>query len=491
MLIKIISLYLFLAILSLAYLFVHSFVRGQSQHAKLLGLLSLTLQVYLLGYLLELNVMEFEAMVFWNQIQYFGIPFFPALWFAVSAVYTGRSQWLKGWRGALVFIVPILTFFMRLSNDWHHWYYASMDLVVLDAYTALFLVKGPWYLVQMAYVLITLVACTRFYALRYRKAVGNEKMQFRLLLMASILPYIALVLVFFNLGDLGIDFTALILPPCIVLINYALTKYNFLEIKEMARDRVFEDNRLGYLLLSKDMKVVDTNPLGKQLFKQIQEAKIPLDEWFETKEQRLVKLEPFNKTLALNLTPIESSGYLMAIEDVSEREAILNRLESLANMDALTGLNNRRQFFELAGMLYDQADRYPEDLTCLMIDIDHFKDINDLYGHQAGDEVLRSLANTMISSFRTTDVIGRIGGEEFAVLLRKSDVDIAILIAERLRISAEKQAINHEDTIIHITISIGLALRQSDDGLEDTLRKADNALYDAKRKGRNQTCIAE
>ncbi len=160
-------------------------------------------------------------------------------------------------------------------------------------------------------------------------------------------------------------------------------------------------------------------------------------------------------------------------------------------MDALTGLNNRRQFFELAGMLYDQADRYPEDLTCLMIDIDHFKDINDLYGHQAGDEVLRSLANTMISSFRTTDVIGRIGGEEFAVLLRKSDVDIAILIAERLRISAEKQAINHEDTIIHITISIGLALRQSDDGLEDTLRKADNALYDAKRKGRNQTCIAE
>ncbi len=491
MLIKIISLYLFLAILSLAYLFVHSFVRGQSQHAKLLGLLSLTLQVYLLGYLLELNVMEFEAMVFWNQIQYFGIPFFPALWFAVSTVYTGRSQWLKGWRGVLVFIVPILTFFMRLSNDWHHWYYASMDLVVLDAYTALFLVKGPWYLVQMAYVLITLVACTRFYALRYRKAEGNEKMQFRLLLMSSILPYIALVLVFFNVGDLGIDFTALILPPCIALINYALTKYNFLEIKEMARDRVFEDNRLGYLLLSKDMKVVDTNPLGKQLFKQIQEAKIPLDEWFETKEQRLVKLEQLSKTLSLNLTPIESSGYLMAIEDVSEREAILNRLESLANMDALTGLNNRRQFFELAGMLYDQADRYPEDLTCLMIDIDHFKDINDRYGHQVGDEVLRSLANTMLRSFRTTDVIGRIGGEEFAVLLRKSDVDIAILIAERLRISVEKQAINPADKIIHITISIGLALRQSDEGLEDTLRKADNALYKAKHKGRNQTCIAE
>jgi diguanylate cyclase (GGDEF)-like protein len=340
-------------------------------------------------------------------------------------------------------------------------------------------------------VLITLVACSRFYALRYRKAEGNEKMQFRLLLMSSILPYIALVLVFFNVGNLGIDFTALILPPCIALINYALTKYNFLEIKEMARDRVFEDNRLGYLLLSKDMKIVDTNPLGKQLFKQIQDAKIPLEEWFETKENRLVKLDAFNKTLSLNMTPIESSGYLMAIEDVSEREAILNRLESLANMDALTSLNNRRHFFELAGMIYDQANRYPEDLTCLMIDIDYFKGINDRYGHQTGDEVLRSLANTMLSSFRTTDVIGRIGGEEFAVLLRRSDVDTAILIAERLRISVEKQAINHEDKSIHITISIGLALRQSDEGLEDTLRKADNALYDAKRKGRNQTCIAE
>lgn len=91
---KLLSLYLFLAILALSYLFVHSFVRGRSQHAKLLGILSLILQVYLLGYLVELNATSLDAMVFWNQIQYFGIPFFPALWFAVSAVYTGRPQWI-------------------------------------------------------------------------------------------------------------------------------------------------------------------------------------------------------------------------------------------------------------------------------------------------------------------------------------------------------------------------------------------------------------
>ena len=488
---KLLSLYLFLAILALSYLFVHSFVRGRSQHAKLLGILSLTLQVYLLGYLVELNATSLDAMIFWNQIQYFGIPFFPALWFAVSTVYTGRPQWIQGWRGLLVISVPVLTFVIRLTNDFHHWYYTSMTLVFLGDYTAMYLVKGPWYLVQMVYVLITLVACTRFYALRYRKAEGNEKMQFSLLLWASILPFVALVLVFFNFGDLGIDYTAMILPPCILLINHALMKYNFLEIKEMARERVFEDNRIGYLLLSKQLKVVDMNPLGKQLLKQLEANNPSIHEWILDDAKHLIQLEKHNKTVSISSQAIENSGYLVSIEDVSEREAILNRLEHLANIDALTQLNNRRSFFEQANQIFEHADRYHEPLACLMIDIDHFKDVNDHHGHEAGDTVLKSLAVTMKQCFRSSDVIARMGGEEFAVLLRMSEMDAAHLIAERLRVTVEKESIQHSELNLNITISLGLAVRNVHEDLESVLRRADKALYEAKAAGRNQVRRAQ
>lgn len=266
MLIKLLSLYLFIAILFLSFLFVYSFVRGKSNHARVMGLLSLCLQIYLLGYLLEINTNQLSEMIFWNQIQYFGIPFFPALWLVISLLYTGRIDYIKGYRLIIIFIIPILTFIIRITNNVHFLYYKTLEIQTIGEFSSLYLTKGPWYLVQMIYVLIILVLCTYFYYQRYRKSSGNERMQFSLLLYASVLPYIALILVFINLGGSGIDYTAIILPPCILLINLALTKYNFLDIKNLARERVFEDSSLGFILLNRTYRVVDYNDQSKHLF---------------------------------------------------------------------------------------------------------------------------------------------------------------------------------------------------------------------------------
>lgn len=123
MLIKLLSIYLFIAILFLSFLFVYSFVRGKSSHARAMGLLSLCLQVYLLGYLLEINSNQLSEMIFWNQVQYFGIPFFPALWLIISLLYTGRIDYVKGYKSLIIFIIPLITFFIRLTNDFHFLYY--------------------------------------------------------------------------------------------------------------------------------------------------------------------------------------------------------------------------------------------------------------------------------------------------------------------------------------------------------------------------------
>lgn len=187
----------------------------------------------------------------------------------ISLLYTGRIDYVKGYKSLIIFIIPLITFLIRLTNDFHFLCYKSIEIEKIGGFTAMYLTKGPWYLVQMIYVLITLMLCTFFYYQRYRHSIGNEKIQFSLLFYASVLPYLALILVFINWGGTGIDYTAIILPPCIFLINLALTKYNFLDIKNLAREKAFEDSSLGFILLNRTHHVVDFNDQSVQLFKLI------------------------------------------------------------------------------------------------------------------------------------------------------------------------------------------------------------------------------
>jgi diguanylate cyclase (GGDEF)-like protein len=128
-------------------------------------------------------------------------------------------------------------------------------------------------------------------------------------------------------------------------------------------------------------------------------------------------------------------------------------------------------------------------LTCLIIDIDHFKHINDTYGHDIGDKVISTLAKLMIDNTRTMDYIGRIGGEEFAVLMPNTDMDSAFQIADRLRENIAKNEIILNPSVISISVSIGLSyLTHEDKNIHTLLKRADTALYEAKENGRNQVC---
>ena len=266
MLAKILSVYLYIGILLLMYMFVHSFSRGKTNHTRALAALSLSIQIYLLGYMMEINMKELDQLMFWNQVQYFGIPFFPALWLLVSIIYTGRGKHLKGIHWVLIFGVPVITFIARLTNSLHWLYYSDVELKSTGDVTLMFLSKGPSYVFQMSYVLVTLLLCTWFYYQRYKKSKGHERMSFRLLLIASVLPYVALVMVALNTGGTGIDFTAIILPPCVYLIHLALTRYNFLEVKALARERVFLDSEYGFVILNNDYQVVDYNAKSAVFF---------------------------------------------------------------------------------------------------------------------------------------------------------------------------------------------------------------------------------
>jgi len=170
-----------------------------------------------------------------------------------------------------------------------------------------------------------------------------------------------------------------------------------------------------------------------------------------------------------------------------ERWQQVSELKRLATTDTLTGLSNRAHFMDAAEAELRRADRFNRDLAVLMLDLDFFKRINDQYGHAAGDEALRVFSRVLVKETRVVDLLGRIGGEEFTVLLPETGIQAALLMAERLRAAVEQASfVFHHSAPISFTVSIGVSLLQAGDSLDSLLARADNALYQAKHAGRNR-----
>lgn len=185
--------------------------------------------------------------------------------------------------------------------------------------------------------------------------------------------------------------------------------------------------------------------------------------------------------------PLPGGGSLAIYRDINESKHLFAQLEELATTDALTGVPNRRSFLERATGEFSRAKRNRHDMSILMIDVDHFKAINDRHGHAAGDQVLRHIAQACNGALRGSDILGRIGGEEFAALLPEADGATAGLVADRLRRAVVNIASETGATRTPVSVSIGIATSQlCAESLETIMANADTALYQAKQDGRNR-----
>jgi len=172
-----------------------------------------------------------------------------------------------------------------------------------------------------------------------------------------------------------------------------------------------------------------------------------------------------------------------------ELERLNAEVQRLAITDSLTGLYNRRGFFELSQREVERAKRFGRPFSVIMLDIDHFKSINDTYGHEAGDQVLEKVTARLRDKLRTVDIVGRYGGEEFSILLPESEPAGALEAGERLRRCIADELIETSQGILKVTISLGLTtLTDNSKTLEELLKFADQALYQAKEAGRNRVC---
>ena len=189
--------------------------------------------------------------------------------------------------------------------------------------------------------------------------------------------------------------------------------------------------------------------------------------------------------------PLDPARYSLIIRDIDEKRTSTEDIIKASFHDHLTGISNRRAFFEVAGVEFERWKKRPRPLSLLAIDADHFKKVNDTYGHATGDEVLKHLSKILQDNVRTMDIVARLGGEEFGALLPSTDLEGAVKIAERIRASIAEAEFQVNGHVIRYTVSIGVsAVDEHVTGVDMLLKLADEALYMSKHQGRNRVTTA-
>ena len=214
-------------------------------------------------------------------------------------------------------------------------------------------------------------------------------------------------------------------------------------------------------------------------------------------EVYLLHKNGFRKPVRIRVAPIQDAsgqivGAMEIFSDDTSPESLRRRvalLEKLSSLDPLTHLPNRRSMQATIASRLAETHRYGVTFGVLFIDIDHFKSVNDTYGHETGDHVLRLVAQTLARSLRPFDLSGRWGGEEFlAVILNVDTIDLGV-VAERVRALIAETRIPLEDDYLSVSVSIGGTLARSDDSSEALLNRADQLMYQCKMEGRNRVCL--
>ncbi len=506
------SLYLVFAVVLAQFFAAYFFSKGRTSYRKAFSAMVLCISIYLFGYLMIINSSNLQEMIFWNQVQYFALPFISVLWLVVALLHTKTVYSLTTRMALLIFSVPVTTVFIRLTNFLHHLFYTNWEARQFFGYYSLYMERGFWYYVNISYTILCLLFTVIVYFIGYLKnRAGYTKSHFLVFLFASLLPLIGIVLILFAFEEWSIDYSALLMPVSLLIVSYGVLRHDFLEIRTLARETIFENNLAGMVVLGPGKRIIDYNKAAEKFFEAIN---ISLNnspvEYILGRHPELLEIFDSDgscdfslvingeeRFFEIDVVPLGdfhdgNTRMLKSIRDVTEERRIQEKLRLLATTDSLSGLYNRAEFMNLARKEFVWAKRNNEELSLLLMDLDNFKIINDTFGHAAGDAMIREIGRIIMTGFRKTDIAGRIGGEEFAVVLKNASLEEAKRVAEKFRETVAKRKVIYGGQEISFTVSIGVAaIRGSSDDvndIEDILKMADDALYKAKAKGRN--CVA-
>jgi diguanylate cyclase (GGDEF)-like protein/PAS domain S-box-containing protein len=465
--------------------------------------LMLCIALWLIIILLEEMLPETAIDNFWHNLRFLAVAFIPVAFFTFIITYNGKSRWLTRQRILLLLIIPTLSQFIIWSNPYHGWFVVGL----ISEASMKNWSPGPWFWVHTCYsyglLLISLGQVFRTLFQSFRP----YRMQASALLLGAMLPL-----------SLNVAMTLKLIPPNSAIAFYSLAftgliyawgifRHRLLNLVPVARDTLFDTMSDGMLTVDRLDRIVDMNPAMQAILQQPANTLIgkpasqTLVHWpaitqtlqtntaqqieFSHQQQNMLHYYDLRSFTLFNHRNVQT-GILIILRNITTLKETQLALQEMAITDPLTGLHNRRHFFQIAGQEIERSLRYGHPLTAIMIDIDHFKQVNDTCGHIDGDQVLRSLAMCLQQNTRQVDILCRYGGEEFILLLAETGIDQALQTAERIRQQIETMPIIIGGTEIRITASLGLAEMRYAENLEQLLRHADQAMYAAKRAGRNR-----
>lgn len=489
-------------------LFLYSLTKNRNGLSVSFALLCLVISIYILGYGFELKAQSIEEIKYFLKMEHFGVTFMSGFWMILTYRYYFKTA-MPIKMIIILMIIPFLTLFFASTNEYHHFMYTNITAMEYKGHLLAVLSKGPWNYVNIIYIYLIQVFSVFVFIKSWQKERFKIGTQSFWMLLAAICPWVFNIIFYLGYSPLNIDLTPFGLSFSGVFFYIAIFKHDFLDIKELVKDVTLLELNEGIIVIDDKKRLIDYNRAAKEVFNWLDKSHIGTDisrfkdgEYIleqimnqfeiEVSKEGIEKHYEFNKTILNENNKVLGCVYI--IQDITKQREMLRVLDDLANYDALTKIYNRRKLIEEAEKELLKAQRHTHYISFLMFDIDHFKFINDNYGHLAGDEVLRELARTCSKRIRRTDILGRYGGEEFLIVLPETTKENAFQFAENLRELISEMEIFYEGQVIQVKVSIGIEsvlMDNEDYNIDKLIDNADKALYQAKKNGRNQTVIYE
>lgn len=483
--------------------------KKDAQKSTYVSFLALAVFFYLLGHFFEVTSSSMDSAVVGMRIRSLGVPFIPTLWYLCVREFCGDKVENKFFLISL-WVVPLILSFLAQTWQVNHLLFSSASYHMHDGFGELRLFPGPLYGLRLIYQFSVNFLGVFTLISRYIRGTKRFKKQAAFFLVSALIPVFNTLTYIVPFGSRDVDITPYGLVLTLALFAYSLYHFGILNLSSIIKDNAINNLREGVILFDRDGIYMDSNLSAHHVFPQLKEVPLgtSIDEMdylpFGSSLLLQHKDEPedllefsgedgdgigvFNLSISKITVKDKLMGYSLILNNISTLKKQMIDLEEKATIDPLTGIYNRRYLYERGAKEIEIARIQAEPLSAIMFDLDHFKNINDTYGHAFGDYVLKAVAQICSKNLRKSDVFARYGGEEFFILLGGTPIGIAYAKAESLREKISAYAFQEGDIKIKVTASFGVAAYNHDETLDDVIKKSDVNLYRAKEKGRNRVC---
>ncbi|MEJ8305674.1 histidine kinase N-terminal 7TM domain-containing diguanylate cyclase [Saccharibacillus sacchari] len=475
-------------------------------------LAALMASILAFGYAFELTSGDLNQIKFWIGIEYFSLPFLPVFTLLMCLEYTDMR--LGPWKRRALFIIPMLTFVLQHTNEFHHLYYTSVGLRADAPFPVVELGKGPWYLVHTVYLYGCLAVSISVLLMRMLKARQRFRLQMLAMTAGMLVPVAGNLYYLAGKSPYGIDLGPVFISVSFVFHSMAIFRFRMFNVAPIAREIVFESMGDGVLVLNEQDFVVDYNPAMLRLVPELSKSSIgrgasevlashpTIAECVRLGSEHDLKLDTVHPFYVhARFAPIRDrdsrrSGRIVTFIDITERVVLEEKLKKLASTDGLTGLFNKNALIEKSEQALRELAPGGPGVSVIMFDVDHFKKVNDTFGHEAGDRVLAGVSDVIRRVLDGRGIAGRYGGDEFVLCLPQTCAEQGRIAAEDIRAGVERMEITVEGRAVRATSSFGVShltpsphLQYGAPEMQLLMRRADHALYQSKKLGRNQASL--